>query len=75
VFEGTPATTSQKFDYWFTGVHISHPLGRTIHLFLRYELQYQNTNASLCTGSACGNNVVRNQISLGLAWHGQPIPF
>ena len=72
---GTQATTIQNFDYWFTGVQVSHPLSRTIHLFLRYNLQYQTSSASSCTGNACPINVPRNQISLGLAWHGQPISF
>ena len=75
VVVGTPATTIQNYDYWFTGVQLSHPVGRTIHLFLRYQLQYQTSNASSCPGSTCPNNVARNQISLGLNWHGQPIPF
>jgi len=75
VVGSTPATTNQNFDYWFTGVQIGHPLGRTLHLFLRYQLEYQNSNTSSCTEVTCANNVTRNQISLGLGWKAQPIPF
>jgi hypothetical protein len=72
---GTAAPTTQTFDYWFTGVHIGHPLGRTINLFLYYELQYQNSNSAFCLGTTCNTSYVRNQISFGLGWRKQPIPF
>src|SRR5579864_584690 len=71
-------TTNQTFDYWFTGVTVSHPLGRSLYIFLSYQLQYQNTNSSICTGNvACGTgtSLTRNQVTFGLGWHRQPIPF
>ena len=69
-------TSNQTYDYWFTGVNVSHPLGRTLNVFANYQLQYQNTNSSLCTGTAaCGTSVTRNQIGFGIGWHKQPIPF
>jgi len=71
-------TSNQTYDYWFTGVNVSHPLGRTLNVFLNYQLQYQNTNLSLCTGTvACGTgtSVTRNQVTFGLGWHKLPIPF
>ena len=68
-------TANQTFDYWFTGVNLSHPLGRTMNVFLNYQLQYQNTGASICTGPGCGTSVTRNQITFGFGWRKQPIPF
>jgi hypothetical protein len=75
--DGT-TTSNQTFDYWFTGVNVSHPLGRSLNIFLNYQLQYQNTNSSVCTGTvacATGNSLTRNQVTFGLGWHRQPIPF
>lgn len=71
---GTTAT-NETFDYWFTGVNVGHPLGRTMNIFLNYQLQYQNTGASICTGPGCAGSVTRNQITFGFGWHKQPIPF
>jgi hypothetical protein len=71
-------TSNQTYDYWFTGVNVSHPLGRTLNIFLNYQLQYQNTNLSLCTGTvACGmaTSLTRNQVTFGLGWHKLPIPL
>jgi hypothetical protein len=69
------ATASQTFDYWFTGMNVSHPMGRTMNIFLNYQLQYQNTGASVCTGPGCATSVTRNQIAFGFGWRKQPIPF
>jgi hypothetical protein len=68
-------TANQTFDYWFTGVNLSHPIGRTMNVFLNYQLQYQNTGASVCTGSGCNASVTRNQITFGFGWRKQPIPL
>jgi hypothetical protein len=72
---GTPATTNQNFDYWFTGARLSHPWGRSLNLFLYYQLQYQNSTSVVCTGATCPTSYVRNEISFGLGWRKQPIPF
>jgi hypothetical protein len=70
-------TANQTYDYWFTGLNLSHPWGRTMSLFLSYQLQYQNSNASICTGptTLCGTSLTRHTISFGVGWHKQPIPF
>jgi hypothetical protein len=68
-------TANQTFDYWFTGVNLSHSLGRTMNVFLNYQLQYQNTAASVCTGPGCGASVTRNQITFGFDWRKRPTPF
>jgi hypothetical protein len=46
-----------------------------MNVFLNYQLQYQNTGASICTGPGCGTSVTRNQITFGFGWRKQPIPF
>jgi hypothetical protein len=71
------ATASQLFNYWYTGVSLSHPWGRSMNLSFGYQLQYQNQSANTpgCTGAACGTSETRNQITFALGWHRQPIPF
>ena len=68
-------TANETFDYWFTGVNVSHPLGRTMNVFINYQLQYQNSGVSVCTGPGCATSLTRNQITFGFGWHKQPIPF
>ena len=71
------AATNQTFNYWFTGVNLNHPWGRSMNLTLGYQLQYQSQaqNTPGCSGAACGTTETRNQITFGLGWHRQPIPF
>jgi hypothetical protein len=69
------STANQTFDYWFTGVNVSHTLGRTMNVFLNYQLQYQNNGASVCTGPGCATSLTVNQITFGFGWHKRPIPF
>lgn len=68
-------TPGQTFSYWFTGVNVTHPFGRSLDMFANYQFQYQDTNTSGCVGSACTSNVVRHQISFGVNLHKQPIAF
>jgi hypothetical protein len=68
---------NQTFNYWFTGLNLNHPWGRTMNLYVNYQLQYQEANTSICTvpTPACGASVTRNTITVGLGWHKQPTPF
>jgi hypothetical protein len=74
-FAVATTTTGQSFSYWFTGVNLAHPLGRSLDVFMNYQLQYQNTNTTACVGTGCATSVIRNQISFGMNLHKQPIPF
>jgi hypothetical protein len=74
------ATTSgsleaQDFSYWFAGVNVAHPIGRSLDVFANYQFQYQDSNTSGCVGSACSTNTIRHQIAFGLNLHKQPLPF
>jgi hypothetical protein len=71
----TTISTPQTFSYWFTGVKVSHPFGRSVDMFLGYELQYQVNSMNGCIGTGCSTNLIRNQIAFGMNWHKQPIPF
>jgi hypothetical protein len=73
---GTNAS-SQTLGYWFTGVNVTHPFGRSLDVFMNYQLQYQdsNTNTNTCVGTACSTSLIRNQIAFGVNLHKQPIPF
>jgi len=66
---------SQTFGYWFTGVNVTHPIGRSLDVFANYQLQYQDSSTTGCTGTACSTSVIRNQIGFGVNLHKQPIPF
>ena len=66
---------AQTYSYWFTGVNVTHPFGRSLDMFMNYQFQYQDSSTSGCVGSACSMNIVRNQIMFGLNVHKQPIPF
>jgi hypothetical protein len=73
---GTNAS-SQTFGYWFTGVNVTHPFGRSLDVFMNYQLQYQDTNttANTCVSTGCSTSLIRNQIAFGVNLHKQPIPF
>ena len=32
----------QNYSYWFAGVNAAHPFGRSLDVFVNYQLQYQN---------------------------------
>jgi hypothetical protein len=69
------ATQSQTYDYWFAGANVTHTMGRSMDLFGNYQLQYQRNGANGCVGPGCSADVVRNQFSIGVNFHKQPIPF
>jgi hypothetical protein len=71
---GTTAT-EQTYNYWFTGVTVTRPVGRSLDFFVNYQLQYQTNSSNSCVGSGCSANVIRNQIAFGMNLHKQPIPF
>jgi hypothetical protein len=74
-FEGVAGSAAQTFSYWFTGVNLTHPFGRTLDAFLDYQVQNQDNSQNGCVGAACTMNVIRHQISFGVNFHKQPIPF
>jgi hypothetical protein len=63
------------YDYWIAGAHLNHPIGRTLHVIVGYDAQYQNSNAPFCSGSNCGQSFFRNLFTVGLAWRTQPKAF
>lgn len=71
----SPVSGQQAYDYWFGGVNLTHPLGRSADLFLNYQLQYQNSNSTFCIGTVCQGNVTRHTVSVGFNWRGRPMVF
>lgn len=67
--------SSQIFDYWFAGVSLTHPVGRTLGMTFSYQLQYQTSNSSFCYGPTCGTSVLGHFISVGVGWHERPLLF
>jgi hypothetical protein len=72
---GSAGAAEQTFSYWFSGVNVTHPFGRSLDMFVNYQFQYQNSGTSGCVGSACSTNITRHQIMFGVNLHKQPIPF
>jgi hypothetical protein len=72
---GSTGSEAQTYSYWFSGVNLTHPFGRSLDMFVNYQFQYQDANTSGCIGSACTTNTIRNQFMFGLNLHKQPIPF
>jgi hypothetical protein len=68
-------TLNGTFDYWAAGGHLTHTMGRTLQLILGYQFQYQNSDATFCTGPGCGGSYTRNLISVGFAWLARPRAF
>jgi hypothetical protein len=71
----TAGLAAQTYSYWYGGVNLTHPFGRSLDMFLNYQLQYQDTSTTGCVGSACTTNIIRNQFMFGVNLHKQPIPF
>lgn len=71
------AAESQTYNYWFAGANVTRTIGRSIDAFGNYQFQYQSQNVgtSGCVGAACTENFTRNQFSVGVNFHKQPIPF
>lgn len=67
--------SSQTYNYWFGGVNFTRPWSRTWNLTLSYQMQYQGSNSAFCIGPTCGTSIMRNMITLGLAWHARPLAF
>ncbi|MGA7916741.1 MAG: hypothetical protein WCA00_16020 [Candidatus Acidiferrales bacterium] len=74
-FAAIAGSSPQTYSYWFTGANVTHPFGRSLDVFANYQFQDQDTGTSGCVGSACTMNVIRHQISFGVNFHKQPIPF
>jgi hypothetical protein len=72
---GGTTSTQQNYKYWFAGVNVAHPISRSLDVFMNYQLQYQDISTGGCVGTACTSNVTSNQISFGINFHKQPIPF
>lgn len=69
---GTP---NQKYDYAFGGASLVHPINHALSLNLSYQLQYQTSNAAVCSGTVCGSNIIVHLISFGVAWRARPMLF
>jgi hypothetical protein len=65
----------QSYSYWFGGVNFARTFGRALEFNANYLLQHQTSSATFCVGPTCNTDLVRQQISLGVTWKRQPIPF
>jgi hypothetical protein len=69
---GTP---NERYDYVFGGASLARPLSRTLALNLSYQLQYQTSNAPVCSGTTCGPNIIVHLVSFGVTWRDRPRLF
>jgi hypothetical protein len=72
VAPGALVPISQNYNYWYVGANASHPWG-AVGVTLSYQMQYQDSNATFCTGATCGTNLIRHLISVGVGWHGSRV--
>ncbi|MGA8034534.1 MAG: hypothetical protein WA823_02730 [Candidatus Acidiferrales bacterium] len=63
------------YDYWFAGANWTRTMGRSLDVFANYQFQHQNNSTTGCTGTACGQGILRSEITVGVNIHKQPIPF
>jgi hypothetical protein len=71
----TPTPSIQTYNYGFGGVNVAHPWGRSTNVFLSYQVQLEDSNASFCIGTSCGNSFLRHTVSFGFDWRSSPIPI
>ncbi len=71
--QSTIGPNGPRYDSWYSKVALSRPLGRYVSLQFFYNLQFQNSNVSVCTAGTCGTSLVRHQIWVGFNWHWRPI--
>ena len=57
------------------GATLSTSLGEYISFFMGYQVQQQSANTSVCTAGQCGRTFLRNIVTVGINWHGRPIPI
>jgi hypothetical protein len=69
---GTP---NQRYDYAFGGASLVHPISHALALNLSYQLQYQTSNAAVCSGTVCGSNIIVHLVSFGVTWRARPMLF
>jgi hypothetical protein len=72
---GSTAGPNQVYDDWNAGAGLTRLFGRTLSMFLSYQLQYQDSNTTFCAGATCGTNYWRHLISVGLNWQSRPMLF
>ncbi len=69
------AVYNQNYNYAFAGANLSRPWGRTLNLFLSYQMQYQTSSAGVCSGPSCSTSFTRHIISGGVTWQSRPMLF
>ncbi len=69
------SSPNQSYDYFFGGATLGHPINRALSLNLSYQLQYQTSNAAVCSGTICGSNIVVHLVSVGVSWRERPLLF
>jgi hypothetical protein len=60
-------SSTQAFDLLYSEAVLNHRFGRSVNVFLLYDLQRQ-THAVQCTGPACAYSGLRNVFGVGLGW-------
>jgi hypothetical protein len=69
------AVYNQNYNYTFAGANLSRPWGRTLNLFLSYQMQYQTSSVGVCIGPSCSTSFTRHIISGGVTWQSRPMLF
>jgi hypothetical protein len=64
-----------KFNTVQGGVTLSTALGERMSFFMSYRIQQQSADTSVCAAGQCGRSFLRNFATVGINWHGRPIPI
>ncbi len=68
------ATSGESvFKNWYSGVGINRQVGRSVSLFLNYNLQKQDSSVVACPQTVCPTGILRHQIWFGVQWQFHPI--
>ena len=63
------AVFASRFDDWFVGASLNHPLGRQVRLGLSYAFQQQTSGGGGCPVLTCGLARPFSQYGITLQWH------
>ena len=69
------STFNQNYNYWFGGANLNRPVGRSVDVFLSYQVQFQDSNVNFCLGPNCTTSFTRHLISAGVSWQSRPMLF
>lgn len=69
------APAGAKFDAVYGGVLARRQVGESSEMFLGYTVRRQTSDATVCSSTICGSNLLGNVFNFGFVWRPNRIPF